>query len=147
MCSIDILESMVGISSIINKLILDKFEIFNKNKLMLLANVEFASSDGKEKPDIKLSAPTESTYQNIRNAFLKILLLALKDNSSAIRAANKYLSLLSDIVSGFQVYKKISLDKDTQTMITEALEMAKKNNDDDLCFHIINCKNIIYKES
>lgn len=148
MCSIDILESMVSISSIINKLSLDRFEIFNKNNLMILGKVEFASSEGKEKHDIKLLEPDDNIYNNVKEVFLKIISLTSKDNSQAIReSAHKYLSLLGDVISGFPGYKKSSLDKETQEMITEAIERAKKNNDNDLRINIINCKNIIYKES
>lgn len=139
---------MVSISSIINKLSLDRFEIFNKNNLMLLGKVEFASSEGKEKHDIKLSEPDDNIYNNVRDVFLKIISLTSKDNSQAIReSVHKYLSLLSDVISGFPGYKKSSLDKETQEMITEAIERAKNNNDNDLRINIINCKNIIYKES
>ena len=85
MCSIDILESMVSISSIINKLSLDRFELFNKNNLMLLGKVEFASSEGKEKHDVKLSEPDDDIYNSVKDVFLKIISLTSKDDSPAIR--------------------------------------------------------------
>ena len=102
MCSIDILESMVSISSIINKLSLDRFELFNKNNLMLLGKVEFASSEGKEKHDVKLSEPDDDIYNSVKDVFLKIISLTSKDDSPAIReSVHKYLSLLGNVISGF----------------------------------------------
>ena len=139
MCSIDILESMVSISSIINKLSLDRFELFNKNNLMLL---------GKEKHDVKLSEPDDDIYNSVKDVFLKIISLTSKDDSPAIReSVHKYLSLLGNVISGFPGYKKSFLDKETQEMITEAIERAKNNKDENLRIDIIRCKNIIYKES
>lgn len=106
MCSIDILESMVSISSIINKLSLDRFELFNKNNLMLLGKVEFASSEGKEKHDVKLSEPDDDIYNSVKDVFLKIISLTSKDDSPAIReSVHKYLSLLGNVISGFPGYK------------------------------------------
>ena len=148
MCSIDILESMVSISSIINKLSLDRFELFNKNNLMLLGKVEFASSEGKEKHDVKLSEPDDDIYNSVKDVFLKIISLTSKDDSPAIReSVHKYLSLLGNAISGFPGYKKSFLDKETQEMITEAIERAKNYKDENLRIDIIRCKNIIYKES
>lgn len=54
---------------------------------------------------------------------------------------------MGNVISGFPGYKKSFLDKETQEMITEAIERAKNNKDENLRIDIIRCKNIIYKES
>lgn len=147
MCSIEILQLMADINSNINKLSLDRFDVFSRNSIKLLRKVDFLTEEGKEEPEIQLDEPNENVYNNTRETFIRILSLIYKDNSEKNRARiTNLLAVLEDVINGFPGFKKQLIDKNTQDIVDETIDMAKRNNDSELPINIIRCKNLIFRE-
>lgn len=144
MCTIDVLQSLAEINSIMNKLSLSSFDIFNQNSMAKLNKVEFVHSEGKEKIEPQPIIP-ESVYNDVQSAFIMIISLVLKDSSSKNRERVKeLLTMLKDIISSFPKFVKQKIDIDTQGVVNRVISSLQELNDVDLTTSIVICKNVIY---
>ena len=144
MCSIDTLQSMAQIYSDIANLYLNKYEYMEKISVMRLKRVDFSNSEGKEIPDIEIH-PNDDIYNKITEVFEHILSPTLKNkNKSVWESISIYLNSLNDIVQGFPGFKKRPINKEFEEVIDEAIDIAKKNEDNNLRINIIKCKYNIY---
>ncbi|MCA4526554.1 MULTISPECIES: hypothetical protein [Bacteroides] len=115
-----------------------------KISVMRLKRVDFSNSEGKEIPDIEIH-PNDDIYNKITEVFEHILSLTLKNkNKSVWESISIYLNSLNDIVQGFPGFKKRPINKEFEEVIDEAIDIAKKNEDNNLRINIIKCKYNIY---
>lgn len=142
MCTIETLQTMNSISSLIIKLYASRLNAIGGDAMNLLKQAASMESDNRE---VSHTSLPDNERRDINDVFRQILSISKEKDRNVKESVLKYLKTLKDIFTDYPGFERLPMQEDLKKQY-DTIHINLENRDEDFLMNeLASCKETLYK--
>lgn len=142
MCTIETLQTMNSISSLIIKLYASRLNAIGGDAMNLLKQAASMESDNRE---VSYTSLPDNEKRDINDVFRQILSISKEKDRNVKESVLKYLKTLKDIFTDYPGFERLPMQEDLKKQY-DTIHINLENRDEDFLMNeLASCKETLYK--
>lgn len=142
MCTIDTLQTMNSISSLIIKLYASRLNAIGGDAMNLLKQTVSLEGDNRE---VSYTSLPDNERRDINDVFRQILSISKEKDRNVKESVLKYLKTLKDIFTDYPGFERLPMQEDLKKQY-DTIHINLENRDEDFLMNeLASCKETLYK--